>query len=80
MISVCTVRYQVLGITFNEYQGKTYYQAQVFNPDSNEAGSIGISEELEKILKPDPVKIVTFNAEFNDKFGKLNLKGILNAK
>lgn len=76
MISVCTVRYQVLGITSNEYQGKTYFQAQVFNPDSCEAGSIGISDELQKIIKPDPGKIIEFKAEFNDKYGKLNLKGI----
>lgn len=80
MISVCKVRYQVLGITSNEYQGKVYYQAQVFNPDSSEAGAIGISNELAQVLKPDPSKIIVFNAEFNDKFGKLNLKGVSNEK
>ena len=80
MISVCKVRYMVLGITSNDYQGKTYYQAQVFNPDSCEAGSIGISNDLASQLKPDPTKVILFNAEFNDKFGKLNLKGIDNGK
>ena len=80
MISVCKVRYMVLGITSNEYQGKVYYQAQVFNPDSSEAGAIGISNELASQIKPDPSKIIVFNAEFNDKFGKLNLKGIANEK
>lgn len=76
MISIVDVRYQVLGITHNDYQGKTYYQAQVFNPDSMEAGSIGISEELASQIKPDPVKVIPFKAEYNDKFGKLNLKSI----
>ena len=76
MISIVKVRYLVLGITSNEYQGKTYFQAQVFNPDSKEAGSIGISSELANSLKCDPTKIVEFDGEFNDKFGKLNLKGI----
>lgn len=80
MISVCKVRYMVLGITSNDYQGKTYFQAQVFNPDSSEAGAIGISNELAAQLKPDPSKVISFNAEFNDKFGKLNLKGIDNGK
>lgn len=80
MISVCKVRYQVLGITSNEYQGKTYFQAQVFNPDSSEAGAIGLSNELAQLIKPDPAKIVVFNAEYNDKFGRLNLKGIANEK
>lgn len=80
MISVCKVRYQVLGITSNEYQGKTYYQAQVFNPDSSEAGSIGITDKLAQTIKPDPAKIVVFDAEYNDKFGKLNLKGVANEK
>lgn len=80
MISVCKVRYQVLGITSNEYQGKVYYQAQVFNPDSSEAGAIGLSNELAQMIKPDPSKIIVFNAEYNDKFGKLNLKGIANDK
>lgn len=80
MISVCKVRYMVLGITFNDYQGKKYYQAQVFNPDSSECGSIGISEELVNMIKPDPTKVISFNAEYNDKYGKLNLKGIENAK
>ena len=80
MISVCKVRYQVLCITSNEYQGKVYYQAQVFNPDSSEAGAIGISNELASQIQPDPSKIIVFNAEFNDKFGKLNLKGIANEK
>lgn len=80
MISVCKVRYMVLGITSNEYKDKKYYQAQVFNPDSNEAGSIGISDDLAAVLKPDPGKVITFNAEFNDKFGKLNLKGVENGK
>lgn len=76
MISMVKVRYQVLGITTNEYQGKTYFQAQVFCPDSSEAGSVGISEELGKSLKPDPAKVVTFNGEINDKYGKLNLKSV----
>lgn len=76
MISVVKVRYQVLSITSNEYQGKTYHQAQVFNPDSCEAGAIGISDDLAKQIKPDPSKVVCFNAEYNDKFGKLNLKSI----
>ena len=86
MISVCKVRYQVLGITSNEYKDKetqavrTFYQAQVFNPDSQEAGSIGISENLAQSIKPDPAKVVVFNAEFNDKFGKLNLKSVSNEK
>lgn len=80
MISVCKVRYIVLGITSNEYQGKTYFQAQVFNPDSSEAGAIGISNDLAALLKPDATKVILFNAEFNDKFGKLNLKGIDNGK
>lgn len=80
MISICKVRYVVLGITSNEYKDKIYYQAQVFSPDSNEAGSIGISNELAQMLKPDPTKTLTFNAEFNDKFGKLNLKGVVNEK
>lgn len=80
MISVCKVRYTVLGFTSNEYQGKKYYQAQVFNPDSSEAGSIGISEELANSIKPDPTKVIVFNAEFNDKYGKLNLKGVVNEK
>lgn len=76
MISMVKVRYQVLGITTNEYQGKLYYQAQVFCPDSNEAGSVGISENLGKSLKPDPAKVLTFNGEINDKYGKLNLKSV----
>lgn len=80
MISVCKVRFQVLGFTSNEYQGKKYFQAQVFNPDSKEAGSIGISEELATSIKPDPTKVIVFNAEFNDKFGKLNIKGVDNEK
>lgn len=78
MNSIVKVRYQVLGLTSNEYKDKTYYQAQVFNPDSGEAGSIGISDELAKIIKPDPSKVILFNAEYNDKFGKLNLKSIDN--
>ena len=68
----------VLGITSNEYQGKVYYQAQVFNPDSKEAGSIGISNELASVLKPDPSKIIVFHGEYNDKFKNLNLKGVDN--
>ena len=80
MISIVKVRYTVMGITSNDYQGKKYYQAQVFNPDSSECGSIGISEELSQVLKPDPTKVILFNAEYNDKFGKLNLKGIDNGK
>lgn len=80
MISVVKVRYIVLGITSNEYKEKKYFQAQVFCPDSNEAGSIGISDELAAVIKPDPSKVVVFNAEYNDKFGKLNLKGVDNGK
>ena len=86
MISVCKVRYTVLAITSNEYKDKSsgavkiFHQAQVFCPDSGEAGSIGISDELQKVLKPDPTKVISFNAEFNDKYGKLNLKGVINEK
>ena len=80
MISNCKVRYTVLAVTSNEYKDKIYYQAQVFCPDSGEAGSIGISDNLQKVLKPDPSKVITFNAEFNDKYGKLNLKGVANEK
>ena len=86
MISVCKVRYNVLAITSNEYKDKNsgevkiFHQAQVFCPDSGEAGSIGISEELHKVLKPDSTKVITFNAEFNDKYGKLILKGVANEK
>lgn len=80
MISMVKVRYTVMGITSNEYQGKKYFQAQVFNPDSSECGSIGISDTLAAEIKPDPTKIILFNAEYNDKFGKLNLKGIANEK
>ena len=76
MITIVKVRYQVLGITSNEYKGKLYYQAQVFCPDSNEAGSVGISDELGKSFKPDPAKVVSFIGEFNDKYGKLNLKSV----
>ena len=86
MISVCNVRYTVLAITSNKYKDKTsgevkiFHQAQVFCPDSGEAGSVGISDELLKVLKPDPTKVISFNAEFNDKYGKLNLKGVSNEK
>lgn len=80
MISLVKVRYTVMGITSNEYQGKKYFQAQVFNPDSSECGSIGISDNLAAEIKPDPTKVILFNAEYNDKFGKLNLKGIANEK
>lgn len=80
MISLVKVRYTVMGITSNEYQGKKYFQAQVFNPDSSECGSIGISDNLAAEIKPDPTKVILFNAEYNDKFGKLNLKGISNEK
>lgn len=82
MTSLVKVRYMILGYTSNDYKDKntgevkTFYQAQVFNPDSGEAGSIGISEELSKTIKPDPAKVVVFNAEYNDKFGKLNLKSV----
>lgn len=80
MLSLVKVRYTVMGITSNEYQGKKYFQAQVFNPDSSECGSIGISDNLAAEIKPDPTKVILFNAEYNDKFGKLNLKGIANEK
>ena len=80
MISLVKVRYTVMGITSNDYQGKKYFQAQVFNPDSSECGSIGISDNLAAEIKPDPTKVILFNAEYNDKFGKLNLKGIANEK
>lgn len=80
MISVVKVRYIVLGVTSNEYKDKKYFQAQVFCPDSNEAGSIGISDELAATIKPDPIKVICFNGEINDKFGKLILKGVDNGK
>lgn len=67
----------VMDITSNEYKDKTYYQAQVYCPESHESGSIGISDELAKSLKPDFSKVVTFKGEFNDKFGKLNLKSVV---
>lgn len=67
----------VMAITSNEYNNKVYYQAQVFCPESQESGSIGISDDLAKSLKPDFSKPVTFVGEFNDKFGKLNLKSIV---
>lgn len=67
----------VMDITSNEYKDKVYYQAQVYCPESHESGSIGISDELAKVLKPDFSKTVTFIGEFNDKFGKLNLKSIV---
>lgn len=86
MISTVKVRYTVLAITSNEYKDKntgelkTFYQAQVFCPDSGEAGSIGVNDDLLKSLKPDPTKVITFNAEYNDKYGKLSLKGVSNEK
>lgn len=66
----------VMDITFNEYKDKVYYQAQVYCPESHESGSIGISDDLAKSIKPDFTKVVTFLGEFNDKFGKLNLKSV----
>lgn len=86
MITVCKVRYTVMGITQNEYKDKEsgavrkFFQAQVFCPDSSECGQIGISEEVAQTLKPDPTKVIVFNAEYNDKFNKLNIKGISNEK
>ena len=80
MISAVKVSYVVMDITSNIYKDRTYYQAQVYCPESHESGSIGISDDLAKVIKPDFQKVITFNAEINDKFGKLILKGIDNGK
>lgn len=80
MKSVVEVKYTVFSVTSNEYKEKTYYQAQVFCPESKECGSIGITENLAREIEPKIGKTITFKGEYNDKFKALNLVGIVNEK
>lgn len=80
MKSIVDVKYTVFSVTNNTYKDKTYYQAQVFCPDSKECGSIGITENLARDLEKMLGKTITFKAEYNDKFKVLNLVGIVNDK
>lgn len=80
MKSIVEVKYTVFSITSNTYKEKTYFQAQVFCPDSRECGSIGITDGLARDLEKLLGKTITFKAEYNDKFKVLNLVGIANEK
>lgn len=80
MKSIVNVKYTVFSITSNTYKDKTYFQAQVFCPDSKECGSIPVTENLARDLENKIGKTITFKAEYNDKFKALNLVGVENEK
>lgn len=60
-----------LSVGSSVYKEKTYYNAQIFCPDSKQAGQIGINENLKEFLKEN--KNYEFTAQYDSNYSRLNV-------
>lgn len=71
----CNFKAQVLATNINTSKdGKEYYNATIFIPETGEAGAISISEDTYKSIIPS--ESYSFKAEYNDKYSSLRVIGV----
>lgn len=71
----CNFSAQVLATNYNvSKDDRRYYNATIFVPETGEAGSINISEDLYKDLISGST--YDFKAEYNDKYNNFRVVGI----